>query len=163
MASGSSSVVESYSDNDEHSDGYQTDEEQSSSSAPPASKKPRLSHSKTRFNLAWTKRHPCIVQVTGEPGKAYCTMCSKSFSVCHQGYRDVKRHMEGSVHQSRSRVVTQTQKISDNFVSEKDDISTKVISQQKLYLLHFCLSTTCQLLQRIMQGNFFVPCFPTVR
>ena len=128
MASGSSlCFMESDSD---LIDGYLTDEEQSSSGVPSASKKPRLSHSKTNFNLTWTKKHPCIVRVSGQPGKAYCMVCSKSFSVCHQGYRDVQWHMNGSVHQSRSRDVTQTRKITDNFVSEKDDVATKVTSAE---------------------------------
>ena len=76
------------------------------------------------------KKHPCTVRVSGQPGKAYCPVCSKSFSVCHQGYRDVQRHMNGSVHQSRTRDVLQTRKITDNFVSEKDDVATKVISAE---------------------------------
>jgi len=102
MASTSSACLESDSEN---TDGYLTDEEQSSSSTASSRKKPRLIHSKTRFNPVWTKKHPCIVQVSGVTGKAYCTVCSKSFSVCHQGYSDVERHMKGIVHQSRSRVI----------------------------------------------------------
>ena len=46
--------------------------------------------------------------------------------------------MKGTVHQSRSHVSTQTRKITDNFISEKDDVSTKVISA-KVKLAGFLL------------------------
>lgn len=98
MASTSSACLESDSEN---TDGYLTDEEQSSSSTASSRKKPRLIHSKTRFNPVWTKKHPCIVQVSGVTGKAYCTV--QQVIVCHQGYRDVERHMKGIVQQSRLR------------------------------------------------------------
>ena len=49
----------------------------SGSSLSSASKRPWLSHSKTRFNILWSKNHPCIVCVDNAPGKAYSTVCSK--------------------------------------------------------------------------------------
>ena len=65
------------------------------------------------------ENHASVTQrlVSILPGQI-CTVCSKSFSVCHQGYRDVERHIKALVHQSGSRVVMETQKII-SFLSEK--------------------------------------------
>ena len=163
MASSSvaSACYESDSD-DKHSDGYLTDEEQSSSSTAPSRKKPRLSHSKTRFNPAWNNKHPCIVQVRGEPWKAYCTVCSKSFSVCHQGYRDVERHIKGLVHQSGSRVVMQTRKITNSFLSEKDDVSTMVIGAEVKFAA-FLLEHNLPIAAADHAGPLFRSMFPDSR
>ena len=94
-------------------DDYATDYKQSSSTpeALPGKKKARWIHSKTSFNAGWTKKHPCIMKVSGDAGKAFCTACRKSFTVCHQGYRDAVRHFESSSHQSASRVIAQSCKL----------------------------------------------------
>ena len=46
-------------------------------------KKARFQHSWTCFNTNWTKKHPCIVKVSGDHGKAFCTACKRSFMVFH--------------------------------------------------------------------------------
>ena len=50
--------------------------------------------------------------------------------MCHQGYRDVERHIKGTVHQSKSRDVSQSAKITNTFISEKDGMCNKVISAE---------------------------------
>ena len=57
------------SDSSDHINWYVTDEEQSSSSATTASKKPRLSRSKTRFNLVWTKSVHVLFKLAASLGK----------------------------------------------------------------------------------------------
>ena len=129
----SSSSMSWHSDRDSPlEDDYATDYKQSSSmqEALPGMKKARRIHSRTSFNAGWTKKHPCIVKVNGDAGKAFCTACRKSFTVCHQGYRDVVRHIESYSHQSASGVIAQSCKITDTFLSEKNEISTRVISAE---------------------------------
>ena len=116
------------SDAESPSGNYITDCELSGSrTGTPTRRKTQLLHSWTRFNLVWTKKHPCIVKVSGDSGKANCTTCKKGFMVGHQGYRDVFRHMKSSTHQSASRVIAQSGKMTDSFLSDRQDISTKVM------------------------------------
>ena len=75
-------------------DGASTSEASSFSRIP----KQRV-HSKTRFSHDWTKKHPCIVEDLSKNGKAICKLCSKSFCITHQGYRDIERHLSISFHQ----------------------------------------------------------------
>ena len=42
-------------------------------------------HSKTRFS---------------HDGKAICKLCSKSFCITHQGYRDIERHLSSTLHRN---------------------------------------------------------------
>lgn len=74
-------------------------------------KKRRVIHSKTRFNREWTKKYPCIVAAGEDNGKALCTVCSKSFSVCHQGVRDVEHHMSGLIQIKESKKLINTLKL----------------------------------------------------
>ena len=34
------------------------------------------------------KKHPCLVEDLSKNGKAICKLCSKSFCITHQGYRE---------------------------------------------------------------------------
>ena len=112
-------------------DGYLSDREQSSSSSGlPKRKKQRISHSKTKFNPDWTKKHPCIVKNVDDPEKVFCTTCCKSLSISHQGYRDIDRHINGQVHQSRTKQVESNRKLTDCFVSDRDTIALKVIGAE---------------------------------
>ena len=133
MASTSSSSMPSdshtWSDSDTGGDGYLSDREQSSISSflgPPKRKKQRVCHSKTKFNPDWTKKHPCIVKNADDPEKAFCTVCCKSLAIDHQGYRDIDRHIIGQVHQSRAKQVESSHKITDCFMSERDNIALRV-------------------------------------
>ena len=133
MAASSTSVASTtpdWSDSDT-GDGYQSDREQSSSSSGlPKRKKQRISHSKTKFNPEWTKKHPCIVKNVDDPEKVYCTVCCKSLSTSHQGYRDIDRHINGQVHQSRTKQLESNRRITDCFVSDRDTIALKVIGAE---------------------------------
>ena len=137
-APSSASQPTTVSDAESPSCDYTTDCEVSgSASGAPPRRKARVLHSRTRFNSDWTKKHPSIVKVSGDDGKAYCTACRKGFMVCHQGYRDVVRHMKSSTHRSTSRVIVQSGKITDSFLSEKQDISTKVIAAEVKFTAFF--------------------------
>ena len=159
-SSGLGKEVPSKTDNENN---YLRDKLHSSSSAP-ATKWKRLTHSMTRFNPTWMKQHPCITKVTDEPGKAFCTVYNKSFSVCHQGYRVVERHMNGLLHHSKScAIVAGTRKIMDSFVSDKNDISSKAISAKVKFTAFLSeLVTISRLLQQITQSSCFVLRFQTV-
>lgn len=117
-------------------DGYQSDQElsltgeSSTPATPPKKKRPRVVHSKTRFNPEWTKKHPCIIKQAGDSGKAYCTVCNKALSVSHQGYADVERHINGQVHLLKSKEVESNRKITQCFVSNRDSLAMKVIGAE---------------------------------
>ena len=80
------------------------------SDMPPVTKKRRTSISKKvsvcKFKRSWSLPQHITFSSKGD-SFAYCRLCSSHFSVSHGGFNDVKRHVSGSVHQRRSRVVLQ--------------------------------------------------------
>ena len=52
-------------------------------------------HSATSFQREWSKVWPCIQPLEEHPEKVFCTVCSSSFAIVHQGKRDVERHIQG--------------------------------------------------------------------
>jgi len=79
--------------------------------------------------------------------------------VCHQGYRDVERHLKGLLHQSGSRIVMQTQKITNSFLSEKDDVSTMVIGAEVKFAA-FLLEHNLPIASADHAGPLFRSMFP---
>ena len=141
-------------------DGYCTGEDQSSSSTTaPSMKKRRVVHYKTRFNQDWMKKHPCISQDKSDSGKAHCKVCSKSFSICHQGYRDVERHLGSIIHTTKSRDVHQHPRITDSFLSQRDSMATKVISAEVKFTA-FLLEHNLPLAVADRAGPLFRSMFP---
>ena len=55
-------------------------------------------HSATSFQKEWPKIWPCIQPLADNPEKAFCTICNSSFSIVHQGRRDVERRIQGMEH-----------------------------------------------------------------
>ena len=51
---------------------------------------------RTKFNLDWTKKWPCIRSATNY--KFRCNICQCILSCEHQGEKDVQRHLEGKKH-----------------------------------------------------------------
>ena len=54
--------------------------------------------------------------------KALCIVCNKSFSVRHQGNRDVERHMDSLTHKYNSREVSQLTKTTSSFLPQNESI-----------------------------------------
>jgi len=46
----------------------------------------------------WTTEYPYLSRVSGNPRKAYLTLCRHEFSVAHRGPSNVKQHVAGSEH-----------------------------------------------------------------
>ena len=65
------------------------------------SKRPRLSRSKTggKFKKSWDI--PFLAPSKKGEKFAYCTLCSRDFSVAHGGLNDAKRHCDSSGHQNK--------------------------------------------------------------
>ena len=53
---------------------------------------------KSKFQLDWQRKWPCITPVKDKRNFFYCTVCGKVVSCGHQGEKDVKRHMESELH-----------------------------------------------------------------
>ena len=47
---------------------------------------------KSKFQLEWQRKWPCISPLRDKPNFFYCTVCAKAVSCGHQGEKDVKRH-----------------------------------------------------------------------
>ena len=72
-------------------------------STPPKKAKRSLSGAatyKSRFKKDWTKLHP-VSEVQNSPREFRCNICSCVLSCSHQGEADVKRHVEGPIHQKK--------------------------------------------------------------
>lgn len=63
---------------------------------------------KSKFQLQWQKKWPCITPMKEKPNYFYCTVCSKSVSCGHQGEKDVKRHMDSDFHKKNVSSVKHT-------------------------------------------------------
>ena len=59
-------------------------------------------HSVSTFQKDWSKSWPCIQPVRGSPQRAVFNV---TFSIAHQGRRDVERHLDGSEHKRLAWVV----------------------------------------------------------
>lgn len=68
-------------------------------------------HSATSFQKECPKIWPCIQPLAENPEKAFCTVCNSSFSIVHQGRRDVESHIQGMEHEQLVAVVNFCQKI----------------------------------------------------
>ena len=55
-------------------------------------------HSATSFQKEGSKVWPCIQPLAEDPEKGFCSVCSSSFAIVHQGRRDVERHIQGVEH-----------------------------------------------------------------
>ena len=60
---------------------------------------------KSKFQVAWQKKWPCIVAVKDNPHMFHCTVCFKAVSCAHQGERDVTRHIDSAQHKKNCRAV----------------------------------------------------------
>ena len=88
-------------------------------------------HSVTSFQKEWSKIWPCIQPVQQHPEKAFCTVCSSSFSIVHQGKRDVERHIKGSEHKCLSDIVNSCQTLT-KFMPDRQS-QDKVINAEVLF------------------------------
>ena len=48
---------------------------------------------KSKYQLNWQMKWPCVVPVKGDSYSFRCTVCYKVLSCGHQGEKDVKRHI----------------------------------------------------------------------
>ena len=72
-------------------------------STPPKKAKRSLSGAvtyKSQFKKDWTKLYP-VSEVQNSPGEFRRNVCSYVVSCSHQGETDVKRHVEGPIHQKK--------------------------------------------------------------
>lgn len=88
-------------------------------------------HSVTSFQKEWSKMWPCIQPVRQYPDKAFCAVCSSSFSIVHQGKRDVERHIKGSEHKRLSGIVNSCQTLTKFLPDRKSQ--DKVINAEVLF------------------------------
>ena len=95
---------------------------------------------KSRFKKDWTKLYP-VSEVQNSPGEFRCNVCSCVVSCSHQGEADVKRHVEGPIHQKKLKDL-KSMKTLNNFGFKKQDDTLKeqvihVFLQPRLYSLAY--------------------------
>ena len=95
-------------------------------STPPKRDKRSLSGEatyKSRFKKNWTKLYP-VSEVQNSPGEFRCNVCSCVVSCSYQGEADVKRHVEGPIHQKKLKDL-KSRKTLNNFGVRKQDDTLK--------------------------------------
>ena len=78
---------------------------------------------KSRFKKDWTKLYP-VSQVQNSPEEFRCNISSCVASCSHQGEADVKRHVEGPIHQKTLKDL-KSMKTLNNFGFRKQDDTWK--------------------------------------
>lgn len=64
---------------------------------------------KSKFQLEWQRKWPCITSMKDKPNYFYCTVCAKTVSCGHQGEKDVTRHMDSVLHKKNVSSVQRTE------------------------------------------------------
>ena len=90
---------------------------------------------RTKFNHEWTKQHPFVREVKGDPYKFLCDVCGRQISCDHQGKRDVERHIGKAMHQANAKSLRAQSTIS--FPSQSSPLNEQVIFNLYLYNLHY--------------------------
>ena len=75
---------------------------------------------KSRFKKDWTKLYP-VSEVQNSPGEFRCNVCSCVVSCSHQGEADVKRHVEGPIHQKKLKYLKLMKTLSNFGLRRQDD------------------------------------------
>ena len=78
---------------------------------------------KSWFKKDWTKLYP-VSEVQNSPGEFRRNVCSYVVSCSHQGETDVKRHVEGPIHQKKLKDL-KWMKTLNNFGFRKQDDTLK--------------------------------------
>ena len=78
---------------------------------------------KSRFKKDWTKLYP-VSEVQNSPGEFRCNVCSCVVSCSDQGEADVKRHVEGPIHQKKLKDL-KSMKTFSNFGFRRQDNTLK--------------------------------------
>lgn len=65
------------------------------------------------------------------PERALCTVCNSSFSIAHQGKKDVQRHVQGTEHTRLSKIVNSCQTLTEFMPDKKSQ--EKVINAEVLF------------------------------
>ena len=95
-------------------------------STPPKNTKRSLSGAATcqsRFKKDRLKLYP-VSEVQNSPGEFRCNVCSCVVSYSNQGEADVRRHIEGSIHQKKLKDL-KSMKTLNNFGFRKQDDTLK--------------------------------------
>ena len=74
----------------------------------------------SRFKKEWGKLYP-ISSVSNSPGKVRCTVCYHILSCSHQGEADVKRHIQGAIHQKKLKSLKSMKTLSSFGFRPNDD------------------------------------------
>ena len=77
----------------------------------------------SRFKKDWLKLYP-VSEVLNSPGEFRCNVCSCVASYSNQGEADVKRHIEGPIHQKTLKDL-KSMKTLNNFGFRKQDDTLK--------------------------------------
>ena len=86
---------------------------------------------KSKFQLKWQKKWPCITPLKDKPNYFYCTVCAEAVSCGHQGEKDVTRHMESELHEKNISSVKHTAPLKFTSSNLKKKVGT----------MHPCFST----------------------
>ena len=77
-----------------------------------------------RFKSEYTKKQPEIREVKTDQHAAFCTVCSKTISIAHGGFHDIKIHIQGANHCSLKKMQQNQSTSMTSFVSKFSTSST---------------------------------------
>lgn len=109
----------------------------SDSEVSPIAKKPKSTRSLSKYQQGWNQEFGCIESSAKGESYAYCTICSANFGIGHGGRHDVKRHIEGSVHEGNAKSVTKTQKLTSLFKKPNEPLEENVTKAEVLLTYFF--------------------------
>lgn len=95
------------------------------------SKKPAKKIYDQKYKESYHEEWPCISKSRKGELHAFCTTCSRDFSVNHGGSNDVKRHIISATHKDLSKVRSTSQSIAGFF--KKPDEEDKIIKAEMLF------------------------------
>jgi len=118
----------------------------SSSAADPAAPAAKRKKYLCQYKHEWTAQYPFLSGVSGNPTKAFCTLCRREFSVAHGRLNDVKVHVAGLEHKKNDRFATTSAAI-DTFFAKTFSVEHQRVMAAELTsnLSHHKAALTCEI------------------
>ena len=105
---------------------------------------------KSKFQLTWSKKWPCIIAVAHSSSGFRCTACDKVCSCAHQGESDVTRHIQSEKHQKNVQARTNAVPLSSfGFISNSDPLKDKVRHKHRAVVTVYLILYQCVVFKKI--------------
>jgi hypothetical protein len=87
------------------------------------------------INSEWLIKYTWLKYVPDDGTKLFCKVCSKSFTISHEGENDVKKHANGVQHKKYNTQISQNQ-LSSFILSSRDTNADKVSAAELAQVYH---------------------------